>query len=162
MFQCEAIQNHLHISIFKLLIECEPDLNYLKDAPEFQHPEYRPPPPGHTTQEHVLRTVKLDEGSTEGTIQINDNVYLDQLKFAIHDLDNIAVPSYNDQKTNALIRSAQLLRMGDMSSLLRLDHYQLAPGAFHVELNLSYFPPHYPKWSCISKYINLMVTRFEI
>jgi hypothetical protein len=38
MFQCEAIQNHLHISIFKLLIECEPDLNYLKDAPEFQHP----------------------------------------------------------------------------------------------------------------------------
>ncbi|KAJ7891017.1 hypothetical protein B0H13DRAFT_2234851 [Mycena leptocephala] len=28
--------------------------------------------------------------------------------------------------------------MGDMSALLRLQHYQLAPGAFHVELNLSW------------------------
>ncbi|KAF8151139.1 hypothetical protein K438DRAFT_1445558, partial [Mycena galopus ATCC 62051] len=29
-------------------------------------------------------------------------------------------------------------RLGNLSALLRLDHYQLAPGLFHVELNLSW------------------------
>ncbi|KAJ7493683.1 hypothetical protein FB451DRAFT_1020785, partial [Mycena latifolia] len=113
-------------------------VDYIKTAPELQHARYRPPPPDHKTGEYVVRTTKLDEGSTDGTTQVNDNLYLDQLKFNIHDLDNIAVPSYNDQKMNALIRSAQVLRMGDLSALLRLEHYQLAPGAFHVELNLSW------------------------
>ncbi|KAJ7866703.1 hypothetical protein B0H13DRAFT_1636525 [Mycena leptocephala] len=136
--QCQSIQNHLFISIVELLIQNSGDFDYLKDSHELQHPEYRLPPPDYTTPEYVLRTTKLDEGSTYGTIQVNDNIYVEQLDFGIHDLDNIAVPSYNDQKTNALIRSAQLLRMGDMSALLRLQHYQLAPGAFHVELNLSW------------------------
>ncbi|KAJ7698140.1 hypothetical protein B0H17DRAFT_927846, partial [Mycena rosella] len=136
--QCDSIQQHLCISIVELLVQSEADFDYLKDAPQLKHTQYRPPPSDHITNEYVLRTTKLDEGSTEGTTQVNDNIYLDQLKFDVHDLDNIAVPSYNDQKTNALIRSAQLLRMGDMSALLRLDHYQLAPGAFHVELNLSW------------------------
>ncbi|KAJ7642889.1 hypothetical protein B0H17DRAFT_959984 [Mycena rosella] len=136
--QCLALQEHLSIAIVEILIRNEPDLEYLKNAPEFQHTRYRPPPPNHKTSEFVLRTTKKDEGSTDGTTQVNDDVYVDQLQFGIHDLDNIAVPSYNDQKTNALIRSAQLLRKGDISALLRLDHYQLAPGAFHVELNMSW------------------------
>ncbi|KAJ6568612.1 hypothetical protein B0H19DRAFT_938682 [Mycena capillaripes] len=136
--QCAAIQEHLTITIVSLLIDNTRGFEYLKDAPELRHKSYRPPPPDHQTTEHVLRTTKLDEGSTEGTTQVNDNIYLDQLKYDIHDLDDIAVPSYNDQKTNALIRLAQLLRMGDLSAILRLEHYQLAPGAFHVELNLSW------------------------
>ncbi|KAF8162317.1 hypothetical protein K438DRAFT_1618478, partial [Mycena galopus ATCC 62051] len=136
--QCQSIQKHLCISIIELLLQNESDFEYLKNAPELQHPQYRPPPPDHQTDEYVLRTTKLDEGSSEGSIQVNDNIYLDQLQFAIHDLDNTAVPSYNDQKTNALIRSARLLRIGDLSAILRMDHYQLAPGAFHVELNLSW------------------------
>ncbi|KAJ7687309.1 hypothetical protein B0H14DRAFT_2653906 [Mycena olivaceomarginata] len=78
------------------------------------------------------------EGSTEGSTLVNENIYLDQLDFDLHDLDNIAVPSYNDQKTNALIRSAQLLRMDDLSAILRLEQLQPAPGAFHTELNLSW------------------------
>ncbi|KAJ7457328.1 hypothetical protein FB451DRAFT_1047259 [Mycena latifolia] len=136
--QCLAIQEHLCISIVELLIQHEPEFKYAQESPELQHSRYRPPPPDHKTNEYVLRTTTKEEGSTDGTTQVNDNVYVDQLKFDIHDLDNVAVPSYNDQKTNALIRSAQLLRMGDMSALLRLEHYQLAPGAFHVELNLSW------------------------
>ncbi|KAJ7655886.1 hypothetical protein B0H17DRAFT_956275, partial [Mycena rosella] len=136
--QCLALQEHLSIAIVEILIRNEPDLAYLKNAPEFQHTRYRPPLPNHKTSEFVLRTTKKDEGGTDGTTQVNDDVYVDQLQFGIHDLDNIAVPSYNDQKTNALIRSAQLLRKGDISALLRLDHYQLAPGAFHVELNMSW------------------------
>ncbi|KAJ7100306.1 hypothetical protein C8R43DRAFT_1141345 [Mycena crocata] len=136
--QAIAIQEHLIISIAELIIRDIPELQYLANAPELQHPSYRPPPPDHHTGEHVLRTTKLDEGSGDGTIQVNDNIYLDQLAFEPHQLDNIAVPSYNDQKTNALIRAAQLLRMGDLTALLRLEHYQLAPGLFHVELNLAW------------------------
>ncbi|KAJ7795799.1 hypothetical protein B0H13DRAFT_2392920 [Mycena leptocephala] len=62
--------------------------------------------------ERVLRTTTREEGSTAGTTQLSDETYLTQLEYDEHALDNIAVPSYNDQKTNALIRSAQLLRMG--------------------------------------------------
>ncbi|KAJ7767331.1 hypothetical protein B0H16DRAFT_1412448 [Mycena metata] len=136
--QCTALHRHLCISAIEILMKSHPGFRYLQNAPELAHPQYRPPPSDHRTNEYVLRTTKLDEGSTDGTIQVNDNIYLDQLKYGIHDLDNTAVPSYNDQKTNALIRSAQLLRMGDLSALLRLEHYQLAPGAFHLELNLSW------------------------
>ncbi|KAF8159104.1 hypothetical protein K438DRAFT_1986032 [Mycena galopus ATCC 62051] len=136
--QCQTMEKHLCLSIIELRIQNESGFEYIKSAPELQHPQYRPPPPDHQTDEFVLRTTKLDEGSGEGTIQVNDNIYVDQLKFAINDLDNTAVPSINDQKTNALIRAARLLRLGDLSALLRLDHYQLAPGLFHVELNLSW------------------------
>ncbi|KAJ7661354.1 hypothetical protein DFH06DRAFT_1296653 [Mycena polygramma] len=130
--------HHLCISIVELLVKNSPGFEYVAGASELKHPQYRPPPADHKTIEHVLRTTIIDEGSTDGTVQVNDNLYIDQLMFGIHDLDNIAVPSYNDQKTNALLRSARLLRMGDLSALLRLEHYQLAPGAFHLELNLSW------------------------
>ncbi|KAJ7129941.1 hypothetical protein C8R46DRAFT_925140 [Mycena filopes] len=128
--QCASIQEHLRLTIVQLLIENTKGFEYLKDSPDLRHKAYRPPPSDHHTTEHVLRTTKIDEGSTEGTTQVNDNIYLDQLKYDIHDLDDTAVPSYNDQKTNALIRSAQLLRMGDLSALLRLEHYQLARAPF--------------------------------
>ncbi|KAJ7983224.1 hypothetical protein DFH06DRAFT_1441030 [Mycena polygramma] len=140
--ELKSTQQHLCISIVELLVKNSPGFEYVAGASELKHPQYRPPPADHKTTEHVLRTTIIDEGSTDGTVQVNDNLYIDQLKFGIHDLDNIAVPSYNDQKTNALIRSARLLRMGDLSALLRLEHYQpcyqLAPGAFHLELNLSW------------------------
>ncbi|KAJ7611074.1 hypothetical protein DFH06DRAFT_1016331, partial [Mycena polygramma] len=113
--ECKSIQNHLRISIVEVLVQNSAGFEYLAGASELKHPQYRPPPADHKTTEHVLRTTIIDEGSTDGTVQVNDNLYIDQLKFGIHDLDNIAVPA-----------------------LLRLDHYQLAPGAFHLELNLSW------------------------
>ncbi|KAJ7891051.1 hypothetical protein B0H13DRAFT_2530311 [Mycena leptocephala] len=136
--QARSIHQHLLISIVELFIAGDADFDYLEESPELQHPQYRPPPADHITQEHVLRTTTREEGSTAGTTQLSDETYLTQLEYDEHALDNIAVPSYNDQKTNALIRSAQLLRMGDMSVILRLQHYQLAPGLFHVELNLAW------------------------
>ncbi|KAJ6604366.1 hypothetical protein DFH09DRAFT_1442822 [Mycena vulgaris] len=136
--QSQALHDHLSLSIIDLLIQNSAGFDYVKNAPELQHPSYCPPPADYATPEYVLRTTKLDEDSSDGTTQVNDNIYLDQLKFDLHDLDNIAVPSYNDQKTNALIRSAQLLRMGDLSAILRLEQYQLVPRWFHVELNQSW------------------------
>ncbi|KAJ7796687.1 hypothetical protein B0H14DRAFT_2390415 [Mycena olivaceomarginata] len=136
--QCSSLQRHFRISIVELLIADNRDFDYIRNSPELRHPSYRPPPADHKTNEYVLRTTTVDEGSTEGSTLVNENIYLDQLDFDLHDLDNIAVPSYNDQKTNALIRSAQLLRMDDLSAILRLEQLQPAPGAFHTELNLSW------------------------
>ncbi|KAJ7817335.1 hypothetical protein B0H13DRAFT_1922959 [Mycena leptocephala] len=136
--QCSSLQRHFGISIVELLIADNHDFDYIRDSPELRHPSYRPPPPDHKTNEYLLRTTTLDEGSTEGSTLVNENIYLDQLQFDLHDLDDTAVPSYNDQKTNALIRSAQLLRMDDLSAILRLEQLQPAPGAFHTELNLSW------------------------
>ncbi|KAJ7916622.1 hypothetical protein B0H13DRAFT_1609193 [Mycena leptocephala] len=136
--QCSSLQQHFAISIVELLIADNHGFDYIRDSPELRHPSYRLPPTDHKTNEYVLRTTTLDEGSTEGSTLVNENIYLDQLQFDLHDLDNIAVPSYNDQKTNALIRSAQLLRMDDLSAILRLEQLQPAPGAFHMELNLSW------------------------
>ncbi|KAJ7480421.1 hypothetical protein B0H11DRAFT_2274876 [Mycena galericulata] len=136
--QCSSLQRHFGISIIELLIADNHDFDYIRNSPELRHPSYRPPPTDHKTNEYVLRTTTLDEGSTEGSTLVNENIYLDQLDFDLHDLDNIAIPSYNDQKTNALSRSAQLLRMDDLSAILRLEQLQPAPGAFHTELNLSW------------------------
>ncbi|KAK7026366.1 hypothetical protein R3P38DRAFT_3395839 [Favolaschia claudopus] len=136
--QLRDLRDDFSKSIVELLINNNGNYDYVRDAAELQHTAYRPPPPGYKTQEFVLRTTKIDEGTTEGTIQVNENIYLEQLEYGIHDLDDIAVPSYNDQKTNALIRAAQLQRRHDLSAILRLDHLQLAPGFFHTELNLSW------------------------
>ncbi|KAK6974994.1 hypothetical protein R3P38DRAFT_3335296 [Favolaschia claudopus] len=136
--QCVSLRHHYDLSLVDILVNYESKFDYLGDSSELQHPSYRPPPPNYRTSEYVLRTTTIDEGTTEGTIQINENIYLEQLKFGIHDLDDIAVPTYNDQKTNALIRSAQHLRTNDVSAILRLEHLQPAPGAFHIELNLAW------------------------
>jgi hypothetical protein len=136
--QCSSLQQHFRISIVELLIADNRDFDHIRDSPELRHPSYRLPPTDHKTNEYVLRTTTLDEGSTEGSTLVNENIYLDQLQFDLHDLDNIAVPSYNDQKTNALIRSAQLLRMDNLSAILRLEQLQPAHGALHTELNLSW------------------------
>ncbi|KAJ7726720.1 hypothetical protein B0H14DRAFT_2410367 [Mycena olivaceomarginata] len=103
--QCSSLQQHFRISIVELLIADNRDFDYIRNSPELRHPSYRPPPADHKTNEYVLRTTTLDEGSTE---------------------------------TNALIRSAQLLRMDDLSAILRLEQLKPAPGAFHTELNLSW------------------------
>lgn len=115
--QSRDIIKHLALGIIEILVGFQPGFEYLKDSLLLVRRKYRPPPPGYQTKEHVLRTTTLDEGSTEGTIQVAEDIFLTQLQFDIHDLDNLAIGSWNDQKTNALIRSAQLLRRGDVSAI---------------------------------------------
>jgi hypothetical protein len=133
--------DHFVIRIFEILRthSGQDAFQYLGDAPQLQWHSYRPPPPDYKWEEFVLRTTTLDEGSTDGTIQVNENLYLKQLEFGIHDLDDQAVPSFHDQKTNALIRSAQLLRRHDIpSAILRLQQHQLGIGWFHAQMNLAW------------------------
>ena len=83
-----------------------------------------------------MRTTTLDESSIDGNIAVVRNIYVDQLKFGLNDLDNHAVPCINDQSTNARVCSAQTLPSNDTCSINHLDSIQLGPGCFHIELNL--------------------------
>jgi hypothetical protein len=130
------LTDHLVIDIIKILIDNHPGFNYLSNSPVLKHRSYRPPPLGYKTQEYVLRTTTTDESTTDGNIKVARNVYIDQLAFDINDPNNQAIPSINDQSTNARVRSAQLLRSDDVGSINRMENFQLAPGLFHAQLNL--------------------------
>ncbi|KAJ7864688.1 hypothetical protein B0H13DRAFT_1899019 [Mycena leptocephala] len=126
--KARSIHQHLLISIVELFIAGDPDFDYLKESPELQHPQYRPPPADHITQEHVLQTTTREEGSTAGTTQLSDETYLTQLEYDEHALDNIAVPLTTTRRPT--------LSSAPPNSFAW--HYQLAPGLFHVELNLAW------------------------
>ena len=80
-------------------------------------------------EEFVLRTTTIEEASIDGNVRVNENVYIDQLDFEDNGstLDNIAIPGFHDQSTNAQICGAQVLQV-DVTAILRLANLLLGPG----------------------------------
>jgi hypothetical protein len=134
--QMKELGYHLVLDLIEILTSNHPGFEDLKNSNDLQHKSYRPPPPKYKTQEYVLRTTTIEEGSTEGNIQVARNIYLEQLGFSARDLDNQAIPCINDQSTNARIRSAQFMRARDVSAIDRMSNFQLGIGFFHCQLNL--------------------------
>jgi Family of unknown function (DUF6589) len=122
--QAMDLADHLLLDVVNILITHHPGFNYLKDSDELAHKSYRPPPSKYKTQEYVLQTTTIEEGSTEGNIEVAQNIYVDQLKFGVNDLNNRAIPCINDQSTNACIQSAQFMRARDVSSIDRMSNFQ--------------------------------------
>jgi hypothetical protein len=52
------------------------------------------------------------------------------------ELSNMAIPSINDQSTNARIRGAKVLRTEDVNPFTQLQCIQLGFGLFHLSMNL--------------------------
>jgi hypothetical protein len=90
--QAMDLADHLLLDVVNILITHHPGFNYLKDSDELAHKSYRPPPSKYKTQEYVLQTTTIEEGSTEGNIEVAQNIYVDQLKFGMNDLNNQAIP----------------------------------------------------------------------
>jgi hypothetical protein len=67
---------------------------------------------------------------------VHDDAYLNQLKREAKDLVQYAIPSVNDQSTNARIRGGQALRINDLDPWARRDIFQLGFGLFHLCMNL--------------------------
>jgi hypothetical protein len=107
----------------------------LLDA-SLQHIPRRPLPAGHKTVFHPLRATTIEEASIDGNLLVHDDVYLVQLKRSRDELSDIAIPSFNDQLTNARIRGGQFLRKKDVSSWERREVFQLGFGTFHLVMNL--------------------------
>ncbi|KAI9449898.1 hypothetical protein BJY52DRAFT_1192215 [Lactarius psammicola] len=102
----------------------------------FQHPPRRPLPLGHRTIFHPLQASTIEEASVDGNLLVHDDIYLVQLKHSPDDLDKMAIPTFNDQLTNARIRGAQQIRRKDLSSWERREIFQLGFGSFHLTMNL--------------------------
>lgn len=100
----------------------------------------RPPPSRYRTRQFPGRVTTTAENSAYLNAKLWEEIWTapEQLGMDPTDsrLNDYAQPSMNDQATNALIRAAQTLRKGDANAFFRLETIQLAPGFFHVELNL--------------------------
>jgi len=71
-----------------------------------------------------------------GNIAVINNVYLNQLKMTHEQLSDRAIPCINDHSMNAWIRGVKALRTQDVNPFTRLNCFQLAPGLFHLSMNL--------------------------
>ncbi|KAF8834574.1 hypothetical protein BDN67DRAFT_985220 [Paxillus ammoniavirescens] len=85
---------------------------------------------------YLIRTSTIDESSITGNITVIHDVYINQLKMTHELLADQAIPSINDQSTNACIRGAKALRTQDVNTFTRLQNLQLSFGLFHLCMNL--------------------------
>jgi hypothetical protein len=109
---------------------------YFKDFTKLQHHERRKIPVGYCTKQYPLRTSTIDESSVSGNIAVINDVYINQLNMTHGDLSERAIPSFNDQSTNARIRGAKTLRIHDINPFTQFQFIQLRFGLFHLCLNL--------------------------
>ena len=108
---------------------------YSKDQ-ALQHKPRRPIPKGYITEQFPLRATTIEEATVRGNLLFHDDIYTTQLKRSADELSEYAIPSINDQLTNARIRSAQTIRARDVNAWERREVFQLGFGLFHLCLNL--------------------------
>ena len=126
------------INVVNRLVKYVKGFDYLKNNPLLQHPERRPLTKGHKTKYYCLRASTIEEASVQGNILVHDDVYCVQLKLDADDpiINLQAIPTINDQLTNARIRGAQEMRAQDVSSWEQRRIFQIAFGVFHLVMNL--------------------------
>jgi hypothetical protein len=87
-----------------------PELRSLKSKPRC------PIPNGYITEQFPLRATTIEEATVRGNLQFHEDIYKTQLKRQTDGLSEYAIPSINNQLTNARIRSAQILRAQDVNA----------------------------------------------
>ncbi|KAH8990029.1 hypothetical protein EDB86DRAFT_3245022 [Lactarius hatsudake] len=125
------VQSGTFAVIYELLNAHAEDMDLI-----LQHPPRWPLPVGHKTIFHPLCVSMIEEASVDGNLLVHDDIYLVQLKRTSEDLDKTAVPSFNDQLTNARIRGGQRICRKDVSNWERHEIFQLGFGSFHLTMNL--------------------------
>ncbi|KAF7966984.1 hypothetical protein HWV62_36286 [Athelia sp. TMB] len=127
-FQCK-------IHVVRILTTHATPFQYLSDHPSLQHQSRKPVPVDFKSEQFPLRATTFNEATISGTIQFIDNVYGEQLKKTAADIGDKAIPSTNDQLSNARFRSAKAMRRGDLTHLGRLENFQIGFGIFHAIMN---------------------------
>ncbi|KAH9163046.1 hypothetical protein EDB89DRAFT_1912945 [Lactarius sanguifluus] len=118
------------VTIVRILTKYVKGFETQQSDPMLQHPPRRPLPVGHKTVFHPLRASTIEEASVDGNLLVHDDVYLVQLKRTSEDLDKMAVPTFNDQLTNARIWGGQQIRRKDVSYWETREIFQLGFGNF--------------------------------
>ncbi|KAJ7210897.1 hypothetical protein GGX14DRAFT_534724 [Mycena pura] len=134
--QLRSFHNQLVVTIMDRLIAHQPGFEVVAKDPLLQHVARRPFPVGWITPEFPTRATIIEEATTCGNLLYHDEIYLNQFKRTTDSLSKYAIPSINDQLTNARIRAGQILRARDTNAWNRREVFQLAFGLFHLCLNL--------------------------
>ena len=92
------------------------------DDPHLVHIDHCKMPEGHCTKQYPLWTSTIDESEISSNIAVVNDVYINQLKLSPEVLFNCAIPSINDQSTNACIHGTKALWTKDISPF-RLSRY---------------------------------------
>ena len=134
--QLGSIQRQLSLHVIGTLARWVPGFLRCQSHPDLQHEQRRFVPQGHRTEQFPLRVSTIEENSIKGNIAVLHNIYIDQLGLKEDDFSDLAIPCINDQSTNARIRGAKAVRADDVNSFTRIQCFQLAPGLFHMLMNL--------------------------
>jgi hypothetical protein len=87
------------------------------------------------TIDKAAKICTIEENSIKGNLAVHMEVDINQLGLKYEQL-TAAVPSINDQATQALICGARTIRACDINPFLRVQTFQLGIGLFHLCLNL--------------------------
>ena len=92
------------------------DLEPYSKNKALQHKPRRPIPNGYISEQFPLRATTIEEATVRGNLLFHDDIYTRQIKWSTDKLSEYAIPSINDQLTNAQIRSGQTLRARDVNA----------------------------------------------
>ena len=134
--QMESIQRQLSLHVIETLVKWVPEFSRYSSHPDLRHEQHRFVPQGYKTQQFPLRVSTIEENSIKGNIAVLQDIYINQLGLKEGDFADLAIPCINDQSTNARIRGAKAVRADDMNPFTRIQCFQLAPGLFHMLMNL--------------------------
>lgn len=130
------IQHQFSVIVLRVLFKyCDSYSGYASEMALQPKPRC-PLPVGVKTKQFPLRTTTIDESSIAGNLMVHDDAYLVQLEKQPEDMARYAIPSINDQSTNARIRGGQVARINDVDPWARRDAFQLGFGLFHLCMNL--------------------------
>jgi hypothetical protein len=134
--QLKCLNHQFSVIILRVLFKyCDGYSGYSSHS-DLQPISRRPLMAGRKTKQFPLRTTTIEEASIPGNLTVHDDAYLVQLEREVDDLVQYAVPSVNDQSTNARIRGGQVMRICDLNPWTRRDIFQLGFGLFHLCMNL--------------------------
>src|SRR5712672_287362 len=134
--QLRCLNHQFSVIILRVLFNhCDLYSKYSSDL-ALQPIARRPLAAGINTEQFPLCTTTIEEVSIHGNLLVHEDTYLVQLQQEAEDLVKYAIPSINDQSTNARIRGGQVLRIHDRDPWSRRDVFQLGFGLFHLCMNL--------------------------
>jgi len=104
------------INIMKILFRYVDGFDTIMADSRLQHHTHRALPKGYQTKFHPLRATTIEKASIRGNMLVHDDMYTVQLQRNASDLSSLAIPTINDQLTNARIRGAQEIHRKDVSA----------------------------------------------
>lgn len=132
----EFYQLQTMVNVVKPLSKYALGFSKYADDPMLKHKPCRRLPDGYKTQYHPLRCSTIEEASISGNILHHKDIYIIQLKQDPNSLNDIAIPTINDQLTNACNRGIQEIWGRDLTPWTRRELFAIAFGMFHLLMNL--------------------------